>query len=180
MGILNTASIMSDLRAGYPMGYSLKVSDQIYTLAKEMGVGDMLAGQWANSSLAANIGYLGIPTTLFTKGDLTPFDKKRLNTHPIITARILKDVTVLDLDEGLLLYHHENFNGSGYPRGLKGEDIPLSARAMRVVDTYNAMTTPRLYRAQMRHEDALKELCATSGKTLDPEVVSLYVDLIGS
>jgi diguanylate cyclase (GGDEF)-like protein len=180
MGILNTASIMSDLRAGYPMGYSLKVSDQIYTLAKEMGVGDMLAGQWANSSLAANIGYLGIPTTLFTKGDLTPFDKKRLNNHPIITARILKDVTVLDLDEDLLIYHHENFNGSGYPRGLKGEDIPLSARAMRVVDTYNAMTTPRLYRAQMRHEDALKELCAMSGKTLDPEVVSLYVDLIGS
>lgn len=180
MGILNTASIMCDLRAGYPMGFSLKVADQIFTLAKEMGVGDRIANQWANSSLAANIGYLGIPTTLFIKGDLTPFDKKKLNNHPIITSRILKDVTVLNIDEDLLVYHHENFDGSGFPRGLKGEDIPLSARAMRVVDTYNAMTTPRLYRAQMRHEEALKELCAMFGKTLDPDVASLYVDLIGS
>jgi HD-GYP domain-containing protein (c-di-GMP phosphodiesterase class II) len=180
MGVLNTASIMCDLRAGYPMGFSLKVADQIFTLAKEMGVGDRIANQWANSSLAANIGYLGIPTTLFIKGDLTPFDKKKLNNHPIITSRILKDVTVLNIDEDLLIYHHENFDGSGFPRGLKGEDIPLSARAMRVVDTYNAMTTPRLYRAQMRHEEALKELCAMSGKTLDPDVASLYVDLIGS
>ena len=180
MGILNTVSIMCDLRAGYPMGFSLKVADQIFTLAKEMGVGDRIANQWANSSLAANIGYLGIPTTLFIKGDLTPFDKKKLNNHPIITSRILKDVTVLNIDEDLLVYHHENFDGSGFPRGLKGEDIPLSARAMRVVDTYNAMTTPRLYRAQMRHEEALKELCAMFGKTLDPDVASLYVDLIGS
>jgi diguanylate cyclase (GGDEF)-like protein len=179
MGILNTVSIMCDLRAGYPMGFSLKVADQIFTLAKEMGVGDRIANQWANSSLAANIGYLGIPTTLFIKGDLTPFDKKKLNNHPIITSRILKDVTVLNIDEDLLIYHHENFDGSGFPRGLKGEDIPLAARAMRVVDTYNAMTTPRLYRAQMRHEEALKELCSMSGKTLDPEVASLYVDLIG-
>ncbi len=171
---------MCDLRAGYPMGFSLKVADQIFTLAKEMGVGDRIASQWANSSLAANIGYLGIPTTLFIKGDLNPFDKKKLNNHPIITSRILKDVTVLNIDEDLLIYHHENFDGSGFPRGLKGEDIPLAARAMRVVDTYNAMTTPRLYRGQMRHEEALKELCAMSGKTLDPDVASLYVDLIGS
>lgn len=179
-GILNTASIMSDLRAGYPMGYSLRVSDQIYTLAKEMGMGDVLANQWALSSLAANIGYLGIPTTLFTKGDLTPFDKRKLNTHPIITSRILRDVAVIDLDQDLLIHHHENYDGSGYPRGLRGGEIPLSARAMRVVDTYNALTTPRLYRSQMKHDEALKELCSMSGKTLDPEVTSLYVDLIGS
>lgn len=179
-GIISTASILSDLRAGYPMGYSLKVSDQIFTLAKEMGMGDVRAAQWANSSLAANIGYLGIPTTIFTKGDLTPFDKKKLNTHTIITARMLRDVAVLDLDETLLLFHHENFDGSGYPRGLKGSDIPLSARAMRVVDTYNALISPRLHRSQMSHREALKELCSMTGKALDPEVTSLYVDLIGS
>jgi diguanylate cyclase (GGDEF)-like protein len=180
MGIMNTASIMSDLRAGYPMGYSLKVSDQIFTLVKDMGRGDMLATQWAKSSLAANIGYLGIPTTIFTKGELTPFDRKKLNAHTIITSRILKDVAVLDLDEDLLMYHHENFDGSGYPRGLKSSDIPLSARAMRVVDTYNALTSPRLHRSQMGQEEALKEFCSMSGKSLDPEVASLYVDLIDS
>lgn len=180
MGIVNTISIMSDLRAGYPMGYSLKVSDQTYTLAREMGMGDVLANQWALSSLAANMGYLGIPTTLFTKGDLNPFDRKKINAHPLITSRIMKDMAVLDFDDDILTFHHENFDGSGYPRGLRGQEIPLSARALRVVDTYNALTTPRLYRPQMRHEDALKELCAMSGKGLDPEITSLYVDLIGS
>jgi diguanylate cyclase (GGDEF)-like protein len=180
MGILNTASIVSDLRAGCPMGYSLKVSDQTYSLAKEMGMGEVQANQWAGSSLAANIGYLGIPTTLFTKGDLTPFDRKKLNTHPIISTRMLKNGNVLNLDDDLLMFHHENFDGSGYPRGLKGEEIPLSARALRVVDTFNALTTPRLYRPQMNPEEALKELCTMSGKGLDPEITSLYVDLIGS
>jgi len=180
MGVISTVSILSDLRAGYPMGYSLRISDQIFTLAKELGMGDILASQWANSSLAANIGYLGIPTSIFTKGELTPFDKKKLNSHTIITSRILKDVAILDLDDKLLMHHHENFDGSGYPRGLKGSDIPLSARALRVVDTYNALTSPRLHRYPLNHEEALKELCSMSGRTLDPEVTSLYVDLIGS
>ncbi|MGC9325128.1 MAG: HD domain-containing phosphohydrolase [Desulfomonilia bacterium] len=177
--ILTTASILSDLRAGYPMGYSMKVSDQVYTLAKEMGKSDLQAQQWAHSSLSANIGYLGIATSIFTKGEITPFEKKKLNGHPIITSRILRDFTVLDMDADLLLYHHENLDGSGYPRGLKGEEIPQSARAMRVVDTFNAMTSPRLYKSQMNHEDALRELCSMSGKTLDPDVASLYVDIIG-
>jgi HD-GYP domain-containing protein (c-di-GMP phosphodiesterase class II) len=93
---------------------------------------------------------------------------------------MLRDVAVLDLDDALLMHHHENFDGSGYPRGLKGGDIPLCARALRVVDTYNALTSPRLHRSEMNHEDALKELCAMAGKALDPAVASLYVDLIGS
>jgi HD-GYP domain-containing protein (c-di-GMP phosphodiesterase class II) len=59
---------------------------------------------------------------------------------------MLKDVAVINLDEDILIHHHENFDGRGYPRGLKGSEIPLSARALRVVDTYNALTTPRLYR----------------------------------
>ncbi len=179
LGILSTASILSDLRAGYPMGYSLKVADQMYTLAKELGKGDIQASQWAHSSLAANLGYLGVPTTIFTKGEITPFDKKKIDAHTLITSRILKDVAVLDIDSEILLYHHENMDGSGYPRGLKGEEIPLGARAMRIVDAFNAMTSPRLYRFQMEPQEALRELCSMSGRVLDPDVTSLYVDLIG-
>jgi len=179
-GVLSTASLLSDLRAGCPMGYSLKISDEVYALAREMGVGDVIASQWATSSLVANIGYLGIPTTLFTKGELTPFDRKKITMHPVITTRILKDVAVLDLDGDLLSSHHENFDGTGYPRGLRGEDIPLSARAMRVVDSFNAMVTPRLHRPKIPFKEALRELCTMSGKSLDPEIVSLYVDVIGS
>jgi len=179
ISILATASILIDLRAGYPMGYSIRVSDQVYTVAKEMGVSDIQAHQWANASLCANIGYLGIPTSIFTKGDITPFEKKKIHGHTIISARMLKEYNVLDLDENLLLYHHENLDGSGYPRGMKGDEIPQSARVMRVIDTFNAMTSPRLHKAQMSHGDALREVYALAGKTLDPDVTSLYLDTIG-
>lgn len=179
LGILSTASILSDLRAGYPMGYSIKIADQMYTFAKEMGKGDVQALQWANSSLAANIGYLGVPTSIFTKGEITSFDKKKINAHTLITARMLKDSAVLDLDSDILMYHHENMDGSGYPRGLKGREIPDGARAMRIVDAYNAMTSPRLYRFQMEPEEALRQLYFMSGRILDPDMTSLYVDLIG-
>lgn len=179
LGILTTTSILSDLRAGYPMGYSIKVADQMFTLAKEMGKGETQAAQWANSALAANIGYLGIPSSIFTKGEITPFDQNKISSHTFIGTRMLKDVKVLDLNEEILMYHHENVDGSGYPRGLKGDDIPISARAMRVVDTFNAITTPRLYRFQLSHEQALRELCSMAGKSLDPDVTSLFVDIIG-
>jgi HD-GYP domain-containing protein (c-di-GMP phosphodiesterase class II) len=162
------------------MGYSIKVADQMFTLAKEMGKGETQASIWANSALAANIGYLGIPTSIFTKGEITPFDKNKINTHTFIGSKMLKDVMVLNLDDDILMYHHENIDGSGYPRGLKGEDIPLGARALRVVDTYNAITSPRLYRFQLDQEQALREMCSMAGKSLDPEVTSLFVDLIGS
>lgn len=179
LGVLTTASILSDLRAGYPMGYSIKVADQMFTLAKEMGKGETQSAQWANSALAANIGYLGIPTSIFTKGEINPFDKKKINSHTFIGSKMLKDIKILDLDEDILMYHHENIDGSGYPRGLKGDDIPMGARAMRVVDTFNAITTPRLYRFQLSHEQALRELCSMAGKSLDPDVTSLFVDIIG-
>lgn len=179
MSILTTASILSDLRAGYPMGYSMKTADQMFTLAKEMGKGETQAAQWANSALAANIGYLGIPTSIFTKGEITPFDKKKINAHTFMGSKMLKDIKVLDLDDDILMYHHENMDGSGYPRGLKGSEIPVGARAMRVVDTFNAITTPRLYRFQLSHEQALRELFSMAGKSLDPDVTSLFVDIIG-
>ena len=179
LGMLTTASILSDLRAGYPMGYSIRVADQMFTLAKEMGKGEAQATQWANSALSANIGYLGIPTSIFTKGEITPFDKKKISAHTFIGSKILQDVSVLNGGRDIIMYHHENMDGSGYPRGLKGDDIPLGARAMRVIDTYNAITTPRLYRFQLNHQEALRELCAMSGKSLDPDIASLFVDIIG-
>ncbi|HNR49938.1 MAG: Cyclic di-GMP phosphodiesterase response regulator RpfG [Deltaproteobacteria bacterium ADurb.BinA179] len=179
LGMLTTASILSDLRAGYPMGYSIRVADQMFTLAKEMGKGETQAAQWANSALAANIGYLGIPTSIFTKGEITPFDRKKIGSHTYIGSKILQDVSVLDLSDDIVMYHHENMDGSGYPRGLKGGEIPLGARAMRVIDTYNAITTPRLYRFQLSQQEALRELCAMSGKALDPDITSLFVDVIG-
>ncbi|MEA2101690.1 MAG: HD domain-containing phosphohydrolase [Thermodesulfobacteriota bacterium] len=179
-GMLLCASILSDIRSGFSMGYSIRVSDEMYTLARAMGMDAQKATNLANSALGANIGYLGIPASIFTKGELSPFDRQRINAHPIISARILKGTRVIDFDRDCLVLHHENMDGSGYPRGIKGMSIPEGARALRVVDTYNAMISPRLYRTQMQQKDAVEQMHSLKENLLDPDITSLYMDLIGS
>lgn len=179
--ILAIASLLSDLRASYPMGYSLRISDHMYTLARALGMKEALANKWALSALAANIGYLGIPTSLFTKTKVGYFDTSRIRKHPIISASMIRDMPALDLDREIVEYHHENMDGSGYPRGLKGEEIPLGARAYRLVDTFNAITSPRLYRQGLPLERAVEEINTLSKDLIvDPGITSVYMNIICS
>ena len=79
-----------------------------------------------------------------------------------------------------MTHHHENIDGSGYPRGLKESEIPIGARALRIADTYNAMMSPRLYKPQKIQEEAIRELYMLSGTKLDPSMTSAFIDVIGS
>lgn len=180
LSLLTSVSVLADLRAGYPMGYSLRIADQLYTMARALGKDEDEGRRWATSALAANIGYLGIPTSILTKDEVNPFDKKRIKNHPLISARMIRDAYQLDLDEDILTYHHEHLDGSGYPRGLKGDSIPAGARALRVVDTFNAMVSPRLYRPQKPYAEACTELSSLAGITLDPDMTMVYMGLIDS
>lgn len=178
--ILTLVSLLSDIRAGYPPGYSLIVADDIYTLARAIGKDENLSQMWALSALGVNIGYLGIPSYIFTKSELNPSDMVRIKDHPILSARILKDTAILDLDTDILMYHHENIDGSGYPRGLEGDSIPLGARLLRVVDTFNASISPRVYRQEISYDKAISEINALSGSILDPDITSAFIGIIGS
>jgi len=177
--LLLNISVLADIRAGCPMGYSLKVADQLYSMAHTLGRDEMECLRWATSSLAANIGYLGIPTSILTKDEVNTLDKKRIKAHPLIALRMVRNAHALNLDSDILAYHHEHMDGSGYPRGLNGIDIPEGARALRVVDTFNAMTSPRLYRSQKKQEEALSEMSSHAGVTLDADMTKLYMGLIG-
>ena len=77
-----------------------------------------------------------------------------------------------------MLYHHEAWNGSGYPRGLKGNDIPLISRIVHMVDSYEAMTSPRPYRQPMSHQEAAREIINCSGKEFDPRIAKIFVEKI--
>lgn len=178
--ILSVFSILSDMRAGYPIGYSLKVADHMFTLASSLGMREEDATRWANSALTANLGYMGMPSSTLTKDELSAHDKKKISWHPIISANMLKDARVLNCDEDILIHHHENIDGSGYPRGLKGSEIPIGARALRIADTYNAMMSPRLYRTQKMQDEAIRELYMLSGTKLDPSMTPAFIDVIGS
>ncbi|MCA1841042.1 MAG: HD-GYP domain-containing protein [Actinomycetota bacterium] len=133
--------------------------------------------------LLHDVGKIGVPESILTKaGPLTLEEMRVMRTHPLIGVqivspmrRILNDTTI-----DVIRYHHERFDGEGYPDRLKGEDIPLGARIFSVVDAFDAMTTDRPYRQALSFEEAVTRLQAGAGTQFDPNVVRSFADLMDS
>ena len=128
-------------------------------------------------SILHDIGKIGIDERLLNKpGRLEPDECARIKEHCRIGASIIGDVTSLKHTHDIILYHHEAVDGSGYPHGLKGEEIPLLARIVSIADAYDAMTSLRPYRqTAMSTTDALQELERCAGKQFSPDLVSLFI-----
>lgn len=130
------------------------------------------------ASLLHDIGKIGIPESILNKnGPLNEEEKNRIQEHPIIGETILHPIK--ELEDAVLgvKYHHEKYDGSGYPDGLRGEQIPLIASVIAVADTFDAMTTDRPYRKGLTKEEAVGEMKRVSGKQLDPKITSAFVEL---
>jgi putative two-component system response regulator len=127
--------------------------------------------------LLHDVGKIGISDQVLLKpGPLSPEEQELVRLHPNIGAQILRDVALLQgagLD--VVLHHHERWDGAGYPHGLAGEGIPLSARIFAVADTLDAMTSDRPYRSAVAWDDAVGEIVAQSGRQFDPEIVDAFV-----
>jgi response regulator RpfG family c-di-GMP phosphodiesterase len=127
--------------------------------------------------LLHDVGKIGISDQILLKaGPLTPEERELVHTHPTIGAQILRNVSMLQgggLD--VVRHHHERWDGAGYPDGLAGEQIPLSARIFAVADTLDAMTSDRPYRPALDWTDAIDEIQAQSGRQFDPGVVQAFV-----
>jgi ribonuclease P protein subunit RPR2 len=126
--------------------------------------------------LLHDIGKIGIPDSILDKaGPLQDSELRLMRRHPLIGAELLADVPLLD-GEGLQVvrYHHERWDGSGYPDGLVGDEIPKGARIFAVADALDAMTTDRPYRPRLTWEDAVDEILRESGHQFDPQVVSAF------
>ncbi len=106
---------------------------------------------------------------------LTPEEWGILHQHPIIGANITKDIPFLEESRKLLLHHHEKYDGTGYPDGLHGDDIPLGARLLAVADSFDSMTSDRSYRAALSTEHAIEELQKCSGKQFCPVAVNAFI-----
>lgn len=129
----------------------------------------------AHGFLLHDIGKVGIPERLLAKrGPLSPSEWEVMRTHPVVGAHIVTPIRVLGDAVDVVRFHHERYDGGGYPHGLKGEEIPLVARIFSVADAFDAITSDRPYRAARSPEDALEEILRCSGMQFDPQVVEAF------
>lgn len=125
-----------------------------------------------------DIGKIGIPDAIINKpGKLTDEEYAIIKGHPRIGVDLLSKLASFDNLKGNVLYHHERYDGNGYPEKLGENDIPIGARIIAVADAYDAMTSDRSYRAGMTHSEAAKELVIGSGTQFDPRVISAFLDV---
>ncbi len=130
------------------------------------------------ASLLHDIGKIGIPEHILNKdGPLDDKEKKQMEAHPVLGVNILQFINELTDSLAGVKYHHERYDGNGYPEGLKGNQIPLIASIISVADAFDAMTTVRSYRQVLSKEEAVKEISRSSGKQFDPEVTAAFIEL---
>jgi putative nucleotidyltransferase with HDIG domain len=168
-----------DLRDKETEGHSLRVADLARRMATRLGInGDTLTDIW-RGALLHDIGKLGVPdAVLFKPGAFTPEEWEEMRKHPQLALDMLKSISFLKGALDIPYGHHECWDGSGYPRGLQGENIPLAARIFAFVDVWDAVTSDRPYRPAWSKEKALEYIHSRLGIQLDPSLESIFLDVI--
>ncbi len=176
---VQSLALALDAKDSYTEGHSRRVSEYAYMLAKDLGLG-LQEIEWVRLAAAMHdIGKIGIPESILCKpSKLTAEEYEIMKKHPVIGARILKPIKPLEEVANLVLYHHEYIDGSGYPHGLKGDDIPIGARIVSIVDAYQAMTSNRPYRATLPQEEAVERLKSGAGKQWDSDLIERFIKII--
>jgi len=168
-----------DTRDHYTYGHSKSVSRYATELAAAAGYTREGIKRIRAAALLHDIGKLSIPDSILTRnGPLTDEEWEIMKHHPEMGIGILKYIVGLRSCIDAVLFHHEHYDGTGYPRGLKGENIPKDARIMAIADAYDAMTSERGYKeGRMSKEEALRELKRCAGMQFDPELVEIFIGL---
>jgi len=163
----------------YVRGHSKRVAQYSLAIAKEMGFSKEKQMIIERAGILHDIGKLGIMDEILKKPDkLNDEEWKIMKKHPERSVEILKPLEFLFQEKEIILHHHERYDGGGYPKGLKGEDIPLGARIMSVADTFDAMNSERPYRKSLPREVILSELKRVSGSQLESAIVSIFLNLL--
>lgn len=161
-----------DLREKETGRHSQRVCDYSLRLAREMGV---RSAQLEVAALLHDLGKIGIPDSILLKPDsLEASEWEVMRQHPDLGARLVGRVRFLQPAAGCIRSHHEKFDGSGYPAGLRGQAIPLEARIFALADVLDALTSPRPYRQPMTLEQAAAHIVGESGRHFDPAVVDAF------
>jgi HD-GYP domain-containing protein (c-di-GMP phosphodiesterase class II) len=180
VGTLEALTAAIDAKDPYTCGHSQRVSHVAALLAAAHGLDEEQLERIRIAGLVHDVGKIGVPESVLRKsGKLTDEEFRIIQTHPEIGHRILRDIPALEDVLPGVLYHHERFDGRGYPKGLSGRNIPLVARIIGLADAFDAMSSTRTYRAAMPRERVLAEINANAGVQFDPDLVASFklVDL---
>jgi len=170
-----------DLRDRETEGHSRRVTQLTEKLAKALGMSEQEIRHIRRGALLHDMGKIGIPDSILHKPDnLSDEEWVIMRKHPQLAYDMLHSVEYLHPALEIPLSHHEKWDGTGYPRGLKGEEIPMAARLFAVVDVWDALTSDRPYRKAWSEDDALGYIREQSGKFFDPRVVELVFKVIQS
>ncbi len=170
-----------EIRDPYTHGHT----DRVKVLARAIGAklgwdAEKLASLWMGCTLH-DIGKIGVPDSILSKpGPLTPDEFAIMKTHPEIGAKIIEGVPFLKAAVPYVYYHHERFNGTGYPTGAAGEEIPIEGRLLAVVDAFDAITSDRPYRRGQSIAAACEELRIFSGIQFDPQIIEVFFQVLDS
>lgn len=164
---------MIEQRDAYTAGHTLRVAKYSRLLAKELHIGEATIKKIEKAAILHDIGKIATPDTILLKpGRLNKLEYKLIQNHVSAGYKMLSKVKMYSELAEIMKYHHEHYDGSGYPYGLKGDEIPLEAHVMIVADAFDAMTTNRIYKGRLSIEDAINELNKFSGTQFHPTVVN--------
>ena len=170
----------------YTHGHTNRVTNLSIQIAQRMGIKAKknFDGKFMEnlhiSSLLHDIGKIGVPEHILNKrSSLTVGERNRINEHPMIGVNILKSIKELEGAVSGVKYHHERFDGQGYPEGLKGDQIPLIASIITVADSFDAMNTDRPYRLALNKAEAINEIKHLSGRQFSPQITDVFLELCG-
>lgn len=173
--VLGWARVL-ELRHAETEGHSQRVGALAVQLAVELGIDASRLGWIWRGAILHDVGKMAIPDAILTKpGSLSPEERMVMETHPLMAREMLEPIHFLSPCLPIPLYHHERWDGKGYPVGLAGEDIPLEARLFSVVDVYDALTSDRPYRFAWTEARTIDYIVAGSGSMFDPAVVEAFV-----
>lgn len=177
--MIQTLSTTIEAKDEYTQGHSYRVAEYSALIAGELGWSNEEIENLKNAANLHDVGKIGVPDIILNKPTkLLDAEYEIIKKHTVIGADILKNITLIDHVEEVARYHHERYDGYGYPEGLSGEDIPIHARIVAVADSYDAMNSRRIYRNPLSPDAIHDEILKNRGTQFDPVVVDAFLKLL--
>lgn len=178
-GTITAITEALDAKDPFTFGRSKRVTYYALKTGRYLGLSDNLLSELELSGLLHDIGMIGVPETILGKPEnLEKEEFETVKKHVLIGVKILEEIKQLEPVVHIVRTHHEHFDGSGYPNGLKGEEIPVCARIIAIADAYDGMISDRAYRKGLTHEEAKQEIKKASGTQFDGMIVDAFLSII--